>query len=69
MKRLTLSGPWRIVATPLLALAALALSAAAPSTAMAQNLVKMKAGMVTGIDQVGLPIALERGFSRSTAWT
>lgn len=28
----------------------------------AQNLVKMKAGMVTGIDQVGLPIALERGF-------
>jgi sulfonate transport system substrate-binding protein len=28
----------------------------------AQNLVKLKAGMVTGIDQVGLPIALERGF-------
>jgi len=28
----------------------------------AQNLVKVKAGMVTGIDQVGLPIALERGF-------
>ena len=62
MKRLTLSGPWRIVATPLLALAALALSATVPSTAAAQNLVKMKAGMVTGIDQVGLPIALERGF-------
>jgi len=30
--------------------------------AMAQTLVKLKAGMVTGIDQVGLPIALERGF-------
>jgi sulfonate transport system substrate-binding protein len=30
--------------------------------AMAQNLTKMKAGMVTGIDQIGLPIALERGF-------
>ncbi|HYF59490.1 MAG TPA: ABC transporter substrate-binding protein [Burkholderiaceae bacterium] len=30
--------------------------------AHAQALVKMKAGMVTGIDQVGLPIALERGF-------
>ena len=28
----------------------------------AQDLVKGKAGMVTGIDQVGLPIALERGF-------
>lgn len=28
----------------------------------AQNLVKVKTGMVTGIDQVGLPIALERGF-------
>src|SRR5512139_1104761 len=28
----------------------------------AQNLVKVKAGMVSGIDQVGLPIALERGF-------
>ena len=28
----------------------------------AQDLVKVKAGMVTGIDQVGLPIALERGF-------
>jgi len=28
----------------------------------AQTLTKMKAGMVTGIDQVGLPIALERGF-------
>jgi sulfonate transport system substrate-binding protein len=30
--------------------------------AMAQTLVKLKAGMVTGIDQIGLPIALERGF-------
>ena len=28
----------------------------------AQTLVKLKAGMVTGIDQIGLPIALERGF-------
>lgn len=35
---------------------------AATSLAQAQNLVKLKAGMVTGIDQVGLPIALERGF-------
>lgn len=30
--------------------------------AKAQDLIKMKAGMVTGIDQIGLPIALERGF-------
>lgn len=30
--------------------------------AKAQTLTKMKAGMVTGIDQIGLPIALERGF-------
>jgi ABC-type nitrate/sulfonate/bicarbonate transport system substrate-binding protein len=29
---------------------------------MAQTPVKLKAGMVTGIDQLGLPIALERGF-------
>jgi len=35
---------------------------AAPNIARAQNLVKLKAGMVTGIDQIGLPIALERGF-------
>jgi ABC-type nitrate/sulfonate/bicarbonate transport system substrate-binding protein len=35
---------------------------AAPAVARAQQLVKMKAGMVTGIDQLGLPIALERGF-------
>ncbi len=35
-----------------------------PSLASAQSSapVKLKAGMVTGIDQVGLPIALERGF-------
>jgi ABC-type nitrate/sulfonate/bicarbonate transport system substrate-binding protein len=32
------------------------------SAGQAQDLVKVKAGMVTGIDQVGLPIALERGF-------
>jgi ABC-type nitrate/sulfonate/bicarbonate transport system substrate-binding protein len=32
-----------------------------PAAAQAQP-VKLKAGMVTGIDQVGLPIALERGF-------
>ncbi|QCK87582.1 ABC transporter substrate-binding protein [Phreatobacter aquaticus] len=35
---------------------------AAPALAHAQQLTKMKAGMVTGIDQIGLPIALERGF-------
>jgi sulfonate transport system substrate-binding protein len=34
----------------------------APGLASAQAMVKVKAGMVTGIDQVGLPIALERGF-------
>jgi ABC-type nitrate/sulfonate/bicarbonate transport system substrate-binding protein len=36
----------------------------APSAALAQSKtpVKLKAGMVSGIDQVGLPIALERGF-------
>ena len=39
-----------------------ALALVAGSSAHAQTLVKMKAGMVTGIDQVGLPIALERGF-------
>ena len=38
--------------------------ALAPSIVLAQVKVpvKLKAGMVTGIDQVGLPIALERGF-------
>ncbi|MBB4262606.1 ABC transporter substrate-binding protein [Bradyrhizobium sp. CIR3A] len=30
--------------------------------ARAQTPTKLKAGMVTGIDQIGLPIALERGF-------
>jgi sulfonate transport system substrate-binding protein len=44
--------------TAILAIAALAL----PLGTAAQALVKLKAGMVTGIDQVGLPIALERGF-------
>src|ERR1044072_9467148 len=33
-----------------------------PFAAQAQATVKLKAGMVTGIDQVGLPIALERSF-------
>jgi ABC-type nitrate/sulfonate/bicarbonate transport system substrate-binding protein len=42
----------------------LAVSAALVVTldASAQALVKLKAGMVGGFDQVGLPIALERGF-------
>ena len=36
---------------------------ALPAVSVAQSQpVKLKAGMVTGIDQVGLPIALERGF-------
>src|ERR687886_2337590 len=43
-------------------LALLCLLVAAPWTARAQDPVKLKAGMVTGIDQIGLPIALERGF-------
>ena len=34
----------------------------ASGSAAAQAPVKLKAGMVTGIDQIGLPIALERGF-------
>jgi len=34
--------------------------AGVPGLAAAQSPVKLKAGMVTGIDQVGLPIALER---------
>ncbi|QCI67397.1 ABC transporter substrate-binding protein [Phreatobacter stygius] len=33
-----------------------------PHWAQAQTMTKLKAGMVTGIDQIGLPIALERGF-------
>ena len=59
MSKCKLSGPWRLFAAPL---AALAVLAGAPSAVEAQTLVKLKAGMVTGIDQVGLPIALERGF-------
>jgi ABC-type nitrate/sulfonate/bicarbonate transport system substrate-binding protein len=48
--------------TPMLLtrLFALGLLFASPTTA--QELMKLKAGMVTGIDQIGLPIALERGF-------
>jgi len=42
--------------------ATLAITLALPLGAAAQTLVKLRAGMVTGIDQVGLPIALERGF-------
>ena len=42
--------------------ATLALTLATTNLATAQDLVKLKAGMVTGIDQVGLPIALEQGF-------
>ena len=52
------SGPTRRVLVSGLAAAA----AAASLPLRAQTMVKMKAGMVTGIDQVGLPIALERGF-------
>ena len=40
----------RLLFAPLLALAL-----ALPLGAAAQNMVKLKAGMVTGIDQVGLP--------------
>jgi ABC-type nitrate/sulfonate/bicarbonate transport system substrate-binding protein len=36
--------------------------AAVSSPARAQSLVKVKAGMVSAIDQIGLPIAVERGF-------
>ena len=39
---------------------AAALAGAAP--AGAQDLTKLKAGMVSSIDQIGLPIAVERGF-------
>jgi NitT/TauT family transport system substrate-binding protein/sulfonate transport system substrate-binding protein len=41
--------------------AALAAVAGAGQVA-AQEMVKVKAGMVSAIDQIGLPIALERGF-------
>jgi sulfonate transport system substrate-binding protein len=44
------------------ALLLLCVSLCAPGVVSAQAMVKVKAGMVTGIDQVGLPIALERGF-------
>ena len=40
----------------------LCLSLLVPGLSMSQDMVKMKAGMVAGIDQIGLPIALERGF-------
>lgn len=39
-----------------------AAGAAWAARARAREPVKLRAGMVTGIDQVGLPIALERGF-------
>jgi sulfonate transport system substrate-binding protein len=48
--------------TPMLLRGLLALGLLFASPALAQNLTKLKAGMVTGIDQIGLPIALERGF-------
>ena len=35
---------------------------AVPAPGDAQTMTKLKAGMVTGVDQVGLPIALERGY-------
>src|SRR5919199_4646953 len=35
---------------------------ARPHEAKAQDMTKLKAGMVSAIDQIGLPIALERGF-------
>lgn len=41
---------------------ALAAPGLAAGGARAQTMTKLKAGMVTGIDQIGLPIALERGF-------
>ena len=50
----------RAAAIPALALG-LSL-AVLPGVGIAQNMTKLKAGMVTGIDQVGLPIALERGY-------
>ena len=42
--------------------AALSAAVLAGGGASAQEPVKLKAGMVSGIDQIGLPIALERGF-------
>lgn len=61
MKLMQVMKRWRtaaVVPAMALGLSALALSGAV----QAQTMTKMKAGMVTGIDQVGLPIALERGF-------
>jgi len=43
-------------------LLSLLLAVPALGFAQAKAPVKLKAGMVTGIDQVGLPIALERGY-------
>jgi sulfonate transport system substrate-binding protein len=45
------------------ALAAMAVEIALP--AYSQDTAKIKAGMVSAIDQIGLPIALERGFFES----
>ncbi len=52
----------RTFVTAVAGLAAGALTAGVPGTGRAQTLVKLKAGMVAGFDQVGLPIALERGY-------
>jgi ABC-type nitrate/sulfonate/bicarbonate transport system substrate-binding protein len=41
---------------------AAAVAMAGPAVAQDDDLVQLNAGMVTGIDQVGLPIALEQGF-------
>jgi sulfonate transport system substrate-binding protein len=38
------------------------LAVTGPAAAQDDDLVQLNAGMVTGIDQVGLPIALEQGF-------
>lgn len=44
-------------------IAGLTAAAALPASGTrAQDLVKLKAGMVSSIDQIGLPIAVERGF-------
>jgi ABC-type nitrate/sulfonate/bicarbonate transport system substrate-binding protein len=45
-----------------LATAAAAAALVGAGRAGAQEMVKVKAGMVSAIDQIGLPIALERGF-------
>ena len=42
--------------------ASLAAAFVAAGPVMGQDLVKLKAGMVSSIDQIGLPIAVERGF-------